>query len=117
MNQTPATLLRHAAVLDVARAVVIPDQTVRAATDARDPGLRPPSRQRAHPAGQVQACRGIAAGHSILLAVYHILTDREPYDEHRHLPKPPRPARPEQLLEQLRALGFEVTIMPVDPAA
>jgi len=59
----------------------------------------------------------VAVGHPILLAAYHILTDHQPYDEQRQLPKPPRPPGPEPLIQQLRALGFEVTIQPLDPAA
>ena len=59
----------------------------------------------------------VAVGHSILLAAYHILTVHEPYDERRHLPKPARPPSPTHLVQQLRALGFAVTIQPAVPAA
>jgi hypothetical protein len=52
----------------------------------------------------------VAVGHSILRAAYHILTDHQPYDERLHLPKVPRPPTAQHLLQQLRALGFEVAI-------
>jgi transposase len=59
----------------------------------------------------------VAVGHSILLAVYHILTDQQPYDERLHLAKPPRPVPTARLVEQLQAQGFDVTITRRDPAA
>jgi transposase len=59
----------------------------------------------------------VAVGHAILLAAYHILTDRQPYNERLHLPKPLRPVPTERLVEQLRAQGFDVTITRRDPAA
>jgi transposase len=61
----------------------------------------------------------VAVGHAILLAAYHILTDRQPYDEHRHLPKPPRPkppVPPDELVQQLQARGFVVTLTVLKPA-
>jgi len=59
----------------------------------------------------------VAVGHSILVAAYHILSDRQPYDERRQQPTLPRPANPAHLVEQLRALGYEVTIQRAAPAA
>ena len=49
---------------------------------------------------------------------YHILTDRLPYDEQRHRPSAPPPPSPAHLVQQLQALGYEVTIQPKEaPAA
>jgi transposase len=59
----------------------------------------------------------VAIGHAILLAAYHILTDRQPYDERRHRPTLPRPVPPERLVQALQAQGFDVTITRHGPAA
>ena len=60
----------------------------------------------------------VAVGHSILLLAYHLLTTREPYDD---LARRPPPARrgpsPTQLVQQLEALGFDVTLTPKGAAA
>jgi transposase len=75
------------------------------------------ARYRALAARRGKKRAAVAVGHSILLAAYHILTDHQPYDACRHLPKSPRPPSPSQLVQQLRALGYEVTIQPTIPAA
>jgi transposase len=59
----------------------------------------------------------VAVGHSILLVVYHVLVDHQPYDEQYQVPKPPPAASPDELIAQLRAQGYAVTIQPLDPAA
>jgi transposase len=60
----------------------------------------------------------VAVGHTILLLAYQILTNHEPY--HAPLPLPPRPQpapHADALVQQLRDLGFEVTLTPREPAA
>jgi transposase len=62
----------------------------------------------------------VAVGHSILICAYHILSRHEPYHEPlpHHAPRRPTPApTPDQLVEQLHALGFEVTLQPRSPTA
>jgi len=59
----------------------------------------------------------VAVGHSILLLAYHLLTRHEPYDDQRQVPRPPRPKSPDQLVQQLQALGYDVCIRPLEPAA
>ena len=71
----------------------------------------------AQPAGRSTKCAAVAVGHALLLAADYILTDHRPYDERLHVPKPPRPASPTHLVQQLYALGYEVAIHPIDPAA
>jgi transposase len=60
----------------------------------------------------------VAVGHSILLLAYHLLTAREPYDD---LARRPPPARrgptAAHLVQQLQALGFDVTLTPKEGAA
>jgi len=61
----------------------------------------------------------IAVGHRILVIAYHVLRDRQEYceptplalDEHRRLRARNR------ALDQLRQLGFEVTLTPKEDAA
>jgi transposase len=60
----------------------------------------------------------VAVGHTILLVAYAILTTHDPY--HAPLPLTPRhkrAPRPDTLVQQLRDLGFEVTLTPRKPAA
>jgi transposase len=55
----------------------------------------------------------VAVGHTMLILAYHILRTHEPY--HLPLPVTPRPKpspHPEALVEQLRRLGFQVTLTP-----
>jgi transposase len=61
----------------------------------------------------------VAVGHSILVAAYHILDRGVPYEDlgadyflHRHDPE----RQANQLVRQLRALGYDVTIEPVEAA-
>ena len=75
------------------------------------------ARYRALAARRGKKRAAVAVGHAILRAAYHILADHRPYDERLHLPKAPRPATAERLVDQLRALGFEVAITPREPAA
>ncbi|MGH2528755.1 MAG: hypothetical protein ACRDH0_05395 [Actinomycetota bacterium] len=58
-------------------------------------------------------------GHSILVAAYHILDRRQPYTDlgadyfvHRHDPE----RHANRLARQLRALGYDVTLEPVEAA-
>jgi transposase len=61
----------------------------------------------------------VAVAHSILVIVYHLLTRQEPYreedpvvlDAHRRL------RAQQRALDQLKTLGFEVTLTPTTPAA
>jgi transposase len=60
----------------------------------------------------------VAVGHSILILAYHILLHHEPYQDDRlRASQGKRPPSPEQLVQQLRALGFDVAIQPAAPAA
>jgi transposase len=60
----------------------------------------------------------VAIGHAILLLAYQLLTRREPYDDSRlQQTRTPRHASPDHLVQQLRALGFAVTLQPASPAA
>ncbi|MGH2409650.1 MAG: IS110 family transposase [Chloroflexota bacterium] len=55
----------------------------------------------------------VAVGHTILVLAYHILRTHEPY--RLPLPGSPRPKpspQPDQLVQQLRDLGFQVTLTP-----
>src|SRR6266542_4432718 len=61
----------------------------------------------------------VAVGHSILVAAYHILDRGVPYEDlgadyflHRHDPE----RHANKLVRQLRALGYEVKIEPVEAA-
>jgi len=90
---------------------------VAAQAAGRSKGTALGARYRALAARRGKKRAAVAVGHSILLAVYHVLADHQPYDERCQLPKPPRPASPAHLVEQLRALGFEVTLQPAAPAA
>lgn len=90
---------------------------VAAQAAGRSKGTALGARYRALAARRGKKRAAVAVGHSILLAVYHVLADHQPYDERRQLPKSPRPASPDHLVEQLRALGFAVTLQPLDPAA
>jgi transposase len=75
------------------------------------------ARYRALAARRGKKRAAVAVGHSILRAVYHVLADHQPYDEHYQVPKPPPAPSPDQLVAQLRAQGFAVHIQPLDPAA
>jgi hypothetical protein len=75
------------------------------------------ARDRALAARRGKQRAAVAVGHAILRAVYYSLADQHPYDERLQQPKPPRPASPALLVEQLRALGCAVAIQPLDPAA
>jgi transposase len=90
---------------------------VAAQSAGRSKGTALGARYRALAARRGKKRAAVAVGHSILRATYHILTEHQPYDEQRHRPPPPRPTSPASLVDQLRALGFEVTIQPLDPAA
>jgi len=58
----------------------------------------------------------VAVGRTILECAYTILTTHEPY--HEPLPLRPRPApTPDHLVQQLTALGYAVTITPLNPVA
>jgi transposase len=60
----------------------------------------------------------VAIGHALLLLAYHVLTRREPYDDgHLRRAQEPRPPSPAHLVQQLRALGFDVSLQPASPAA
>ncbi|MGQ0670854.1 MAG: IS110 family transposase [Actinomycetota bacterium] len=61
----------------------------------------------------------VAVGHSILVAAFHILDRAEPYSDlradyfvHRHDPQ----RHANTLVRQLRALGYEITLEPVEAA-
>ncbi len=75
------------------------------------------ARYRALAARRGKKRAAVAVGHSILLLAYHLLTHHEPYDDSVRTPKPPRPASPDHLVQQLRALGFAVPLQPLEPAA
>jgi transposase len=90
---------------------------VAAQAAGRGKGTALGARYRALAARRGKKRAAVAVGHSILLATYHILTDHRPYDEQRPHPKPLRPPSPAHLVEQLRALGFDVAIQPTSPAA
>jgi transposase len=58
----------------------------------------------------------VAVGRTILECAYTILRTHQPY--HEPLPQRPRPAPPpDHLVQQLAALGYAVTIAPLNPAA
>jgi hypothetical protein len=61
----------------------------------------------------------VAVGHTILRLVYHVLTHHEPYQEPdlSYLDERRRAQAQQRALHQLRALGYEVTITPKEPAA
>ncbi len=61
----------------------------------------------------------VAVGHTILRIVYHVLSTKEPYREHilTDLDDRRRARVQHRALDQLQALGFEVTITPKAPAA
>ncbi len=70
-----------------------------------------------YPTGKQRAI--VAVGHRLLTIAYHVLRDRQEYrepavaslDEQRRL----RARR--RALDQLRQLGYEVTLTPTEPAA
>jgi transposase len=61
----------------------------------------------------------VAVGHTILRLVYHVPTHHEPYQEPdlSYLDERRRAQAQQRALHQLRALGYEVTITPKEPAA
>jgi len=61
----------------------------------------------------------VAVGHTILRLVYHLLTHNEPYREPdlSYLDERRRAPTQQRAINQLRALGYEVTITPKEPAA
>jgi transposase len=60
----------------------------------------------------------VAIGHAILILAYELLTHREPYhDSYLRRTDEPRHRSPEHLVQQLRALGFDVSLHPISPAA
>ena len=61
----------------------------------------------------------VAVGHTILRLVYHLLTHNEPYREPdlSYLDERRRAHTQQRAINQLRALGYEVTITPKEPAA
>jgi transposase len=60
----------------------------------------------------------VAVAHTLLTIAYHVLRDHEPYDD---LAQQPglcrRPPQREHLVQQLQALGFDVSLTPRAPAA
>jgi transposase len=75
------------------------------------------ARYRAVAARRGKQRAAVAVGPSSLLAVYPVRADHQPSDERRQLRKPPRPAHPAHLVQQLQARAFEVPLQPLDPAA
>jgi len=60
----------------------------------------------------------VAIGHSILLIAYHILQSHQPYSDLAvHPIRASRAPTSDHLVQQLQALGFEVSITPRAPAA
>jgi hypothetical protein len=59
----------------------------------------------------------VAIGHAILRAACHVLTDHQPYDERLLPTKPPRSTNPTHLVQKPRALGVELAIQAIEPAA
>jgi transposase len=60
----------------------------------------------------------VAIGHAILVIAYEMLTHREPYhDSDLRRTDEPRHRSPDHLVQQLRALGFDVSLQPISPAA
>jgi len=96
------------------RAVLV----VAAQAAGRTKGTALGARFRALAARRGKKRAAVAVGHSILFLAYHMLSHKEPYKDSRlrrtHQAPPPSP---EQLVQQLRALGFEVSIQPAAPAA
>jgi transposase len=90
---------------------------VAAQAAGRSTGTALGARYRALAARRGKKRAAVAVGHSILLAVYHVLADHHPYDEHYQVPKPPPAPSPDQLVAQLRAQGFAVHLQPLDPPA
>jgi transposase len=83
---------------------------------SKDPVLGARFRALAARRGKKRAA--VALGHSILLLAYQILHSRQPYQPPLPHPRPPRPEpSTDQLVEQLRAKGFAVTLHPIEPAA
>ncbi|HEY8296028.1 MAG TPA: IS110 family transposase [Micrococcaceae bacterium] len=79
---------------------------------SKDPHLGGRFRALAARRGKQRAA--VAVGHTILTLAYHILRTHEPY--HAPLPRTPsrhqKPPRPADLVQQLRDLGFDVTLTP-----
>jgi transposase len=79
---------------------------------SKDPVLGARFRALAARRGKPRAA--VAIGHSILVLAYYILRTQQPY--HAPLPRPRsrkrKPAQPAELVQQLRDLGFDVTINP-----
>ncbi len=60
----------------------------------------------------------VAVGHTLLLIAYHVLRHHEPYNDLAQQPVlHRRPPHPDHLVQQLQALGFDVSITPKVPAA
>jgi len=60
----------------------------------------------------------VAVGHTLLLIASHVLRDHEPYNDLAQQPVlHRRPPHPDHLVQQLQALGFDVSITPKAPAA
>jgi transposase len=61
----------------------------------------------------------VAVGHTILRIVYHLLAHETTYQEHElvQFDERRRARRHQRALAQLKALGYEVTLTPKDPAA
>ena len=99
----------------------------RALTEAARAAARTKQAGRTRLAGQyrrlVVRCgkkkAAVAVGHTILRLVYHVLTHNEPYQEPdlSYLDERRRAQAQHRALTQLRALGYEVTITPKEPAA
>ena len=90
---------------------------VAAQSVGRSKGTTLSARYRAIAARRGTKRAAVAVGHSILRAVYHILSEHQPYDDLRRSPRAPRHRSPEHLVQELRAQGFAVTITPITPAA
>lgn len=83
---------------------------------SKDPVLGARFRTLAARRGKQRAA--VAVGHSILVLAYHLLRDHQPYHPPLPLTRSPRPVvSTEDLVEQLRARGFTVTLHPLSPAA
>jgi len=83
---------------------------------SKDPVLGARFRALAARRGKERAA--VAVGHAILVLAYHILRTHQPYHPPLPLTRPPRPEpSTDQLVAQLQARGFLVTLQPAAPAS
>ena len=61
----------------------------------------------------------VAVGHSILVIIYHVLRDQQPYNElgGNYFDERNRQATERRLVRRLEKLGYEVSVKPAAPAA